>query len=278
MMYQRPSVVRRQLEESNMPCEDCPDDEDVRQSYNFAPGYHGLVYRADLPDWGAGTKQRRTGKEAKSEQEDAYVNTGQEEALVEDALLQAEAEAHADPKASKIKLEEGNTFVRSEEEEAQVEQALLKAESQTQNAKEVPLVKHEGEEAGVEDALLIAAASSGGTTKYKMQAMKWGLIPFWTKRSPEYGSMMKTINCRDDSLMQNGGMWNTMKQRKRCIVVCQGFYEWLKKNNGKEKIPHYIKRKDGQLMCFAGLWDCVKYEGKMKNPCSEKQLLIRGRL
>ena len=88
-----------------------------------------------------------------------------------------------------------------------------------------------------------------------------GLIPFWTKRNPDYGSVMKTINARDDSLAANGGMWNTMKKGKRCIVLAQGFYEWLKKNGGKEKIPHYTKRKDGQLMCFAGLWDCVQYEG-----------------
>jgi putative SOS response-associated peptidase YedK len=70
--------------------------------------------------------------------------------------------------------------------------------------------------------------------------------------------MLKTINCRDDSLATTGGMWNTMKQRKRCIVVAQGFYEWLKK--GKEKVPHFVKRKDGQLMCMAGLWDCCHYE------------------
>jgi len=103
-------------------------------------------------------------------------------------------------------------------------------------------------------------APSSTQTTYKLQSMKWGLIPFWTKRNPDYGSMIRTINCRDDSLAQNGGMWNTMKQRKRCIIVAQGFYEWLKKNNGKEKIPHFVKRKDGKLMCFAGLWDCVKYE------------------
>lgn len=96
---------------------------------------------------------------------------------------------------------------------------------------------------------------------YKLQSMKWGLVPFWTKRNPDYGSMMRTINCRDDSLATPGGMWNTMKQKKRCIVVAQGFYEWLKKDGGKTKIPHFVKRKDGQLMCFAGLWDCVKYEG-----------------
>lgn len=58
-------------------------------------------------------------------------------------------------------------------------------------------------------------------------------------------------------------MWNTMKQKKRCIVVCQGFYEWLKKNGGKEKVPHFVKRKDDQLMCLAGLWDCAQYEGKV---------------
>lgn len=74
--------------------------------------------------------------------------------------------------------------------------------------------------------------------------------------------MMRTINCRDDSLIEDRGMWTSMKRRKRCVVVCQGFYEWLKKGpGGKEKIPHYIKRKDGDLMYFAGLWDCVKFEG-----------------
>jgi hypothetical protein len=91
-----------------------------------------------------------------------------------------------------------------------------------------------------------------------------GLVPFWTKRSPDYGSMLKTINCRDDSLYDDRGMWTSMKKKKRCIVVAQGFYEWLKKNNGKEKIPHFTKRKDGQLMCFAGLYDCVQFDGESR--------------
>lgn len=77
--------------------------------------------------------------------------------------------------------------------------------------------------------------------------------------------MLKTINCRDDSLLENRGMWNTMKQKKRCIVLCEGFYEWLKKNGGKEKIPHFVKRKDGQIMCLAGLWDCAQFEGKLSH-------------
>ncbi len=118
----------------------------------------------------------------------------------------------------------------------------------------------EGGPAAAEEAPK-SSQKNGREYHYHLKAMKWGLIPFWTKRSPDYGSMLRTINCRDDSLIENRGMWNTMKQRKRCIVVAQGFYEWLKKGpGGKEKIPHFVKRKDGQLMCFAGLWDCVKYE------------------
>lgn len=165
-----------------MPVEDAPADDEVRQTYNFAPGNHGLVYRADVPDRGAGPRSHGSQQP-----------------------VDGSAEAAQD--------------------------------------------EHEGE---MEDPK---------ETKYKLQAMKWGLVPFWTKRNPDYGSVLRTINARDDSLAQSGGMWNTMKQKKRCIVVAQGFYEWLKKNGGKEKIPHFTKRKDGQLMCFAGLWDCVQYEG-----------------
>ena len=170
-----------------MPVNEAPDDDGdraPRQSYNFAPGYHGIIYRADTPDWGAG-RQHKKG-EGESE-----------------------------------------------------EQAEAAAEEDTIDSQEV---------------------------KYKLQSMKWGLIPFWTKRNPDYGSMMKTINCRDDSLIENKGMWTTMKQKKRCIVVVQGFYEWLKK--GKEKVPHYVKRQDGKLMCFAGLWDCAQYEGLSLKPRS----------
>lgn len=169
-----------------MSVDEAPEDEDEdapRQSYNFAPGYHGIVYRADTPDWGSGGRSHGKGG-----------NVEGDDSTATDA----------------------------------------------------------GDGEGMDD-------TQGKEVRYKLQSMKWGLIPFWTKRNPDYGSMMKTINCRDDSLFENRGMWNSMKQKKRCIIVAQGFYEWL--NKGKEKIPHFTKRKDGRLMCLAGLWDCVQYEG-----------------
>jgi putative SOS response-associated peptidase YedK len=174
------------LQDDDMPVYDAPVDEGdgaPRQSYNFAPGYHGVVYRADVPSRGAGAGT-------------AHANTRT------DADTATEQDTHP-----------------------------------------------------------TATTSETSETHYKLQSMKWGLIPSWTKRNPDYASMLKTINCRDDSLAAPGGMWASMKTRKRCIVVAQGFYEWLKPNP-KEKIPHYVKRKDGGLMYFAGLWDCVRYENE----------------
>lgn len=164
-----------------MPVSDAPEDEGndaPRQTYNFAPGNYGAIYRADTPDYGAGPAP--------------------------DSVDANSQENHGGSKE----------------------------------------------------------------TNYKLQSMKWGLIPFWTKRNPDYASMLKTINCRSDSLSTPGGMWATMKARKRCIVIAQGFFEWLK-TGPKDKLPHYVKRTDGQLMCFAGLWDCVQYDGEylLATPC-----------
>ncbi|KAK3110854.1 hypothetical protein LTR53_014421 [Teratosphaeriaceae sp. CCFEE 6253] len=183
----RASQFRQRLADQDMPADEAPDDDDVRHTYNFAPGNHGLIYRAHTSDRGAGS--------------------------------------HAD-----------HTDDGDDGEPASKRTKLSHPAAPTVDGLATP------------------------ETKYKLQAAKWGLIPFWTKRAPDYASQLRTINCRDDSLAQSGGMWNTMKQRKRCIVIADGFYEWLKKNGGKEKVPHFVKRKDGGLMCFAGLWDCVRYE------------------
>ncbi|KAL7953282.1 hypothetical protein V8C34DRAFT_297451 [Trichoderma compactum] len=93
--------------------------------------------------------------------------------------------------------------------------------------------------------------------EFKLQSMNWGIVPSWSSKNTT--STPKAINCRDDSLRTPGGMWQSMKVRKRCIVVAQGFFEWLHVSP-KEKVPHFVKRRDGRLMCFAGLWDAVKHE------------------
>lgn len=180
------AFVRQRLEQQGMQVDDAPGDDEVRETYNFAPGYNGVVYRASPED-------------------------RSHSATREDEAATRTQEPH---------------------------------ENQDSSC---------GKDTGIDYENKIG---------YKLQSMRWGLIPFWTKRKPDYGSLMRTINCRDDSLIEDRGMWTSMKRKKRCIVVGQGFYEWLKKGpGGKEKVPHFVKRKDGELMCFAGLWDCARYEG-----------------
>ena len=45
-----------------MPSQDAPDDDSVKQTYNFAPGSFGLVYRSDVPDYGAGPGKHNEGE------------------------------------------------------------------------------------------------------------------------------------------------------------------------------------------------------------------------
>lgn len=83
---------------------------------------------------------------------------------------------------------------------------------------------------------------------------KWGLIPFWAK---EAAIGNKMINARAETLIEKPAFKKSL-QRKRCLVIADGFYEWQK--NGKFKQPYRITLKDNDLFAFAGLWDEWKNE------------------
>ncbi|PAV15838.1 hypothetical protein PNOK_0869600 [Pyrrhoderma noxium] len=89
-----------------------------------------------------------------------------------------------------------------------------------------------------------------------LHTMKWGLVPHWCKYED---TSLNTINARGENLLEGSGMWNSIKGRKRCGIICQGYYEWQKR--GRDKVPHFTKHKDGQVMLLAGLYDSVILEG-----------------
>jgi putative SOS response-associated peptidase YedK len=53
-----------------------------------------------------------------------------------------------------------------------------------------------------------------------MHTMKFGLVPAWSKQED---TKLSTFNARAEGLVETGGLWDTMKKQKRCIVVAQGF-------------------------------------------------------
>lgn len=97
-----------------------------------------------------------------------------------------------------------------------------------------------------------------GTGNRVLHTMKWGLVPHW---SDVEDKSLSTTNARAENLVQGGGMWASIKGKNRCAVICQGYYEWLPKSP-KDKLPHFIKHKDGQLMLMAGLYDHATINGQ----------------
>ncbi|KAF9404765.1 hypothetical protein BGZ94_003953 [Podila epigama] len=100
------------------------------------------------------------------------------------------------------------------------------------------------------------------TNSYVVHMMRWGLIPRHTKSMPDYSSVLKSINARDDSLFSGPTekpMFNHSKNHKRCILLAEGFYEWRRR--GKTVTPFYTKRRDGKLMLMAAIYDVAHIQG-----------------
>lgn len=82
-----------------------------------------------------------------------------------------------------------------------------------------------------------------------LSAVRWGLIPSWTKGKPG----AQPINARAETVATSG-MFRQAFERRRCIIPADGFYEW-RKLDAKAKQPMYFHRRDDRLFAFAGLWE-----------------------
>lgn len=80
---------------------------------------------------------------------------------------------------------------------------------------------------------------------------KWGLLPIWKKDVKETG----LINTRADSLVSKP-MFKRYFQSKHCLIIANGFFEWL--DTGRGKIPYFITLKNKEPFAFAGIWDLYK--------------------
>jgi putative SOS response-associated peptidase YedK len=99
-----------------------------------------------------------------------------------------------------------------------------------------------------------ARADSG---EVEIASGRWGLVPHWWK---EAKPPRASFNARLEEAAQKP-MWRDALARSRCLVPAEGWYEWGPAERadpatgeiGRVKQPHYIKRADGELACFAGV-------------------------
>ncbi|KAE8906433.1 hypothetical protein PF005_g10859 [Phytophthora fragariae] len=101
-------------------------------------------------------------------------------------------------------------------------------------------------------------AKVGGEEKMKtrLQAMRWGLVPSFTKPNAKPDHFLM-FNARSENLQERPA-FKRLLESKRCVVLCEGYYEWQQVDK-REKQPYYFYR-DDKPMKFAGLYDQWKSE------------------
>src|SRR5699024_3815593 len=89
-----------------------------------------------------------------------------------------------------------------------------------------------------------APAATAATARRELHLARWGLVPPWAK-DPSIGARM--FNAREDSLATKRSFAPSLRAR-RCVVVADGYYEWLKEEVPGQAKPHrtpfYIHRTD----------------------------------
>ncbi len=87
--------------------------------------------------------------------------------------------------------------------------------------------------------------------------MRWGLVPVWSK-DLKVGYRM--INAKKENLLKSRAYSPLVgKFRHRCLIVADGFYEWMKAEDPKQpRQPWHFQVDGGEPFAFAGL--CTRKE------------------
>ena len=116
-------------------------------------------------------------------------------------------------------------------------------------------------------AVPVVAESHGHRT---LDRVRWGLVRSWAK---DLSIGDRLINARAETILTSNAFKRAFTKR-RCIIPADGFYEWEKregddgeategersaestrKKGKKVKQPWFIRRRDGEPIAFAGLWE-----------------------
>ena len=93
----------------------------------------------------------------------------------------------------------------------------------------------------------------------RLDALLWGLIPFWAK---DASIGRRLVNARLDSVAAKPA-YREAWQRRRCLIPASGFYEWSEPRGGRKR-PYFIRPREEPLFALAGLWE------RWRTPTGEK--------
>jgi putative SOS response-associated peptidase YedK len=111
-----------------------------------------------------------------------------------------------------------------------------------------------------------AATSStgGGAAERKLEALRWGLVPWWAKdQSMGHKLALARLETADKTPAFRDAI-----RRRRCLVAVDSFYEW-QRHGKKASLPFVVRRADGKPFALAGVWDrWVSKDGEVIESCA----------
>ena len=99
--------------------------------------------------------------------------------------------------------------------------------------------------------------------KKEFAILKWGLIPSWS-RTPKVS--FATINAKSEEIEQKPSFREAFAQGRRCLILTDGFFEWLDAPGGKQ--PYFFRMKSRKTFCMAGLWETWKGGSETVESCT----------
>jgi putative SOS response-associated peptidase YedK len=89
-----------------------------------------------------------------------------------------------------------------------------------------------------------------GAPDRQLRTLRWGLIPSWAADA-KIGSRL--INARKETITEKPA-YQAAACRRRCLVPADGYYEWEKRPDRRDAVPHFLHDGD-RLLTFAGLYE-----------------------
>jgi putative SOS response-associated peptidase YedK len=117
--------------------------------------------------------------------------------------------------------------------------------------------------APTEDAVGVVVGKTG---EREAHLLRWSLVPSYAKDLK--GPPM--FNCRSETVATKAPFKSLIgKPRNRCLVLADGFYEWLRPEDRKApRVPFRFTVDGGAPFAFAGLWCWCKLDGEWLASCT----------
>lgn len=106
--------------------------------------------------------------------------------------------------------------------------------------------------APTQDIAIVRPGREGGR---ELLFARWGLVPFWMEALPK----QPHINARAETV-ERTPLFREAFAARRCLIPATGFYEWEKREDGRQ--PYRFRLKGGDPFAFAGLWESARIGGE----------------